>query len=95
MSTEKHLCHCRSCDGAEQLRSDVEFVVVANRLPVDLVTGPDGEERWQASPGGLVSALSLALGGRRAAWVGWPGVPDAAPERDPRGHLLRLAEALL
>jgi trehalose 6-phosphate synthase len=58
----------------------VDFVVVANRLPVDLVTGGDGEDRWQAAPGGLVTALAPALHGRRAAWVGWPGVPDAAPE---------------
>ncbi|MEJ2870983.1 trehalose-6-phosphate synthase [Actinomycetospora sp. OC33-EN08] len=57
-----------------------EFVVVANRLPVDLVRGSDGEERWQAAPGGLVSALAPALADRQAAWVGWPGVPDAAPE---------------
>ena len=57
----------------------VEFVVVANRLPVDLVTGDDGEQRWEAAPGGLVTALAPALRGRRGAWVGWPGVPDAAP----------------
>ncbi|MCD2186936.1 alpha,alpha-trehalose-phosphate synthase (UDP-forming) [Actinomycetospora soli] len=58
----------------------VGFVVVANRLPVDLVTDDDGGQHWQASPGGLVSALAPALAGQRAAWVGWPGVPDAAPE---------------
>ncbi|WP_433802153.1 alpha,alpha-trehalose-phosphate synthase (UDP-forming) [Actinomycetospora sp. CA-084318] len=58
----------------------VEFVVVANRLPVDLVTDDDGGQRWQASPGGLVSALAPTLDGRHAAWVGWPGVPDAEPE---------------
>jgi trehalose 6-phosphate synthase len=58
----------------------VDVVVVANRLPVDLVTGDDGEEHWQAAPGGLVTALAPALRGRDAAWVGWPGVPDAAPD---------------
>ena len=58
-----------------------EFLVVANRLPVDLVTSDDGDQQWQAAPGGLVTALGPALRGRRsAAWVGWPGVPDAAPE---------------
>ncbi len=56
------------------------MVVVANRLPVDLVTDDDGGQRWEAAPGGLVTALAPALRGRRAAWVGWPGVPDAAPE---------------
>ncbi len=57
-----------------------DFVVVANRLPVDLETLPDGTERWKASPGGLVTALAPMLRSREGAWVGWPGLPDAAPE---------------
>jgi trehalose 6-phosphate synthase len=54
-----------------------EFVVVANRLPVDLEKLPDGTERWKASPGGLVTALEPMLRNREGAWVGWPGVADA------------------
>ncbi len=57
--------------------SDAEFVVVANRLPVDLEQLPDGTERWKPSPGGLVTALAPMLRSREGAWVGWPGVPDA------------------
>lgn len=57
-----------------------DFVVVANRLPVDLVRDPDGTEHWKASPGGLVTALESILHANDGAWVGWPGVPDAAPE---------------
>lgn len=57
-----------------------DFVVVANRLPVDLETLPDGTQRWQASPGGLVTALAPMLRSREGAWVGWPGVADADPE---------------
>ena len=34
-----------------------EFVVVANRLPVDRLQGPQGESIWGQSPGGLVTAL--------------------------------------
>ena len=56
-----------------------DFVVVANRLPVDLEVGPDGSETWKASPGGLVTALKPMLRSRHGAWVGWPGVPDATP----------------
>ncbi len=56
------------------------FVVVANRLPVDLETLPDGTTEWRASPGGLVTALAPMLRSRGGAWVGWPGVADAAPE---------------
>lgn len=53
-----------------------EFVVVANRLPVDLERGTDGTQRWTQSPGGLVAALEPFLRARKGAWVGWPGVPD-------------------
>ncbi|MGW4212750.1 alpha,alpha-trehalose-phosphate synthase (UDP-forming) [Lentzea sp. NPDC004789] len=61
-----------------------EFVVVANRLPVDLERLPDGTERWKHSPGGLVSALEPFLRSHSGAWVGWPGVADAevAPFED-------------
>ncbi|MFK3834097.1 MULTISPECIES: trehalose-6-phosphate synthase [unclassified Microbacterium] len=58
-----------------------EFVVVANRLPVDRVEGPDGEETWRTSPGGLVAALEPMMRSTRGAWVGWVGQPDV--ERDP------------
>lgn len=43
------------------------FVVVANRLPVDMITEADGTKTWQASPGGLVSALSPVLEKHQAA----------------------------
>lgn len=52
------------------------FVVVANRLPVDLETMADGTTRWKRSPGGLVTALEPILRNNKGAWVGWPGVPD-------------------
>ena len=59
-------------------RSDgANFIVVANRLPVDLERSPDGTERWRHSPGGLVTALEPFLRSRHGAWVGWPGVADA------------------
>ena len=57
---------------------DSDFVVVANRLPVDLERLPDGGTSWKRSPGGLVTALEPLLRRRRGAWVGWPGVVDDA-----------------
>ncbi len=60
--------------------ADSPVVVVANRLPVDQVPGPDGEPRWQRSPGGLVTALEPFVAGRGGAWVGWSGSPGEAPE---------------
>ena len=66
-----------------------DFVVVANRLPVDLERTAGGEQRWTASPGGLVSALEPFLRSRKGAWVGWPGVPDVeVDEFDDDGLVL-------
>jgi trehalose 6-phosphate synthase len=61
--------------------SEAEFVVVANRLPVDVEELPDGSQRWKQSPGGLVTAIAPMLRSREGAWVGWPGTPDV--ELDP------------
>jgi trehalose 6-phosphate synthase len=58
-----------------------DFIVVANRLPVDLEKLPDGTERWKHSPGGLVSALAPFLQRNSGAWVGWPGVPDVEVDK--------------
>jgi trehalose 6-phosphate synthase len=50
------------------------FVVVANRLPVDLVAAEGDEEpTWRTSPGGLVTALEPVLREQHGVWVGWPG----------------------
>ncbi|WP_370969146.1 trehalose-6-phosphate synthase [Amycolatopsis sp. cg9] len=69
--------------------NQADFVVVANRLPVDLERTTDGERRWTASPGGLVSALEPFLRSRKGAWVGWPGVPDVdVDEFDDDGLVL-------
>jgi trehalose 6-phosphate synthase len=53
-----------------------EFVVVANRLPVDAVEGGG----WRRSPGGLVTAVRPIVGALGGAWVGWTGGPGPAPE---------------
>jgi trehalose 6-phosphate synthase len=63
-----------------QTRAESPVVVVANRLPVDQVTDPDGSTRWQRSPGGLVTALEPFVAGRGGAWVGWSGSAGPAPE---------------
>jgi trehalose 6-phosphate synthase len=59
---------------------EANFVVVANRLPIDLERLQDGTQRWKHSPGGLVSALAPFLRARSGAWVGWPGVADVEVE---------------
>jgi trehalose 6-phosphate synthase len=56
-----------------------DLVVVANRLPVDRIEGPDGSVEWQPSPGGLVSALQPVMQRADGAWVGWSGSAGDAP----------------
>lgn len=64
--------------------SGAEFVVVANRLPVDWVPDSadagDGEGTWRRSPGGLVTALEPVMRRTDGAWVGWPGRPGLEVE---------------
>lgn len=57
-----------------------DFVVVANRLPVDR----DDDGGWRTSPGGLVTALEPVMRETEGAWVGWPGRADL--EIEPFEH---------
>ncbi len=59
-----------------------DFVVVANRLPVDQERLPDGSTAWKRSPGGLVTALEPLLRRRRGAWVGWAGIAEEENDFD-------------
>jgi trehalose 6-phosphate synthase len=63
-------------EGSEVHSGDSDFVVVANRLPIDMERLPDGTTTWKRSPGGLVTAMEPLLRRRRGAWVGWAGVDD-------------------
>lgn len=53
-----------------------DLVIVANRLPVDRITNPDGTRSWRTSPGGLVTALEPVMRANDGAWIGWPGDAD-------------------
>jgi trehalose 6-phosphate synthase len=53
-----------------------DFVVIANRLPVDRVTAPNGDTMWRTSPGGLVTALEPVMVRNGGAWIGWHGAAD-------------------
>ena len=76
-------------DGPEEQHDSGTMVVVANRLPVDEVSGDGGSgqiieadgRRWRRSPGGLVSALHPVLNERPGSvvWVGWSGTAGPAP----------------
>jgi trehalose 6-phosphate synthase len=78
----------------DTIGADSPVVVVANRLPVDQVTDPDGGTRWQRSPGGLVTALEPFVAGRGGAWVGWSGSAGEAPEPFESGGMSLIPVAL-
>jgi trehalose 6-phosphate synthase len=53
-------------------------VAVANRLPVQ-----HGDNGWELSPGGLVTALRPVMSTHRGAWVGWDGGTRGMPQSLP------------
>nr|WP_141014396.1 trehalose-6-phosphate synthase [Nocardioides sambongensis] len=70
-----------------------DLVIVANRLPVDRVTGRDGETSWRRSPGGLVSAIEPVMRAGDGVWVGWPGGTEQhlEPFEDDGLHLVPMS----
>ena len=53
-------------------------VAIANTLPIR-----HGEDGWELSPGGLVTALRPVMETRSGAWVGWDGGTKAVPATLP------------
>jgi trehalose 6-phosphate synthase len=60
------------------VKTTVTVVAIANRLPV--VRGDDG---WELSPGGLVTALRPVMATHTGAWVGWDGGTRGMPATLP------------
>jgi alpha,alpha-trehalose-phosphate synthase [UDP-forming] len=69
-------------------------VAVANRLPVR-----HGDDGWELSPGGLVTALRPVMASHHGAWVGWDGgtrgIPPTLPEAAIQLLPIRLTAAQL
>ena len=61
---------------SETVQDKVDFLVIANRLPVDRKADDDGNVSWKSSPGGLVTALEPVMQRKGGAWIGWHGAPD-------------------
>lgn len=57
-------------------RKGHDVVMVANRLPVRRT-----DNGWEASPGGLASALLPVAAANNGAWVGWAGVAGLTVSR--------------
>jgi trehalose 6-phosphate synthase len=61
------------------MTNSVTVVAIANRLPVR-----HGDDGWELSPGGLVTALRPVMAAYDGAWVGWDGgardIPATLPD---------------
>lgn len=61
----------------------MNIVTIANRLPVRM-----GEDGWELSPGGLVTALRPVMAAHSGTWVGWDGgtrgIPATVPDLSVR-----------
>lgn len=60
------------------MEQDRSVIAVANRLPVHY-----GDNGWELSPGGLVTALRPVMAAHPGAWVGWDGGSKGMPTRLP------------
>jgi trehalose 6-phosphate synthase len=69
-------------------------VAIANRLPVR-----HGDDGWELSPGGLVTALRPVMATHSGAWVGWDGgtrgIPATLPDLSVRLLPVSLSSAQL
>ena len=68
---------------------DRPVIAVANRLPVQR-----GENGWELSPGGLVTALRPVMATHPGAWVGWDGGTKGMPATLPDSSVRLLPIAL-
>jgi trehalose 6-phosphate synthase len=64
--------------GPQATGQDRPVVAVANRLPVH-----QGDNGWELSPGGLVTALRPVMSAHPGAWVGWDGGAKGMPATLP------------
>ncbi len=70
-----------------------DFVVVANRLPVERDDDVADDAGWRPSPGGLARALLGVLRQRDGVWLGWTGAnADPARTIDADGVALQSIE---
>jgi trehalose 6-phosphate synthase len=68
---------------------DRPVIAVANRLPVQ-----QGDDGWELSPGGLVTALRPVMATHPGAWVGWDGGTKGMPPTLPDSQVRLLPIAL-
>ena len=71
------------------MTQDRPVIAVANRLPVQ-----QGDNGWELSPGGLVTALRPVMATHPGAWVGWDGGSKGMPARLPDSEVRLLPVGL-
>ena len=73
----------------QAVTQDRPVIAVANRLPVQ-----QGDDGWELSPGGLVTALRPVMASHPGAWVGWDGGSKGMPATVPDSGVRLLPIAL-
>lgn len=73
--------------------NDRTFIIVSNRLPVD-ISKVNGKLVFGVSSGGLATAMSsLDLANAQKAWIGWPGISSDELTSAERGVITRKLKA--
>jgi len=69
-------------------REERQWIVVSNRLPVQLRADDSGRITFERSSGGLATALSGVSRDREFTWIGWPGgVVEPDQQEDVRRQM--------
>ena len=71
------------------MKQDRPVIAVANRLPLQ-----HGDNGWELSPGGLVTALRPVMATHPGAWAGWDGGSKGMPARLPDSEVRLLPVGL-
>ena len=66
-------------------------IIVSNRLPLTIESGPDGV-RIKRSAGGLATAIASCEAIASSIWIGWPGSTRGINAKDMAAVRQRLAE---
>jgi trehalose 6-phosphate synthase len=78
VTKDKPVTKSRPAVQDDAVEQEKPVIAIANRLPVQ-----QGDDGWELSPGGLVTALRPVMSTHPGAWVGWDGGAKGMPETLP------------
>jgi trehalose 6-phosphate synthase len=78
VTKDKPVTKSRPAVQDDAVEQEKPVIAIANRLPVQ-----QGDDGWELSPGGLVTALRPVMSTHPGAWVGWDGGAKGMPQTLP------------